>query len=100
MIDMAGRSLGYGQYRLANIGEAFIGINTGGFIDTLKIAMTFLTVILAILFVYILLRSRELGDQPSIISELVPPAPARGGAMQARWDEILRQGSGMEVRAH
>ncbi len=82
--------LGYGQYRLANIGEAFIGINTGGFIDTLKIAMTFLTVILAILFVYILLRSRELGDQPSIISELVPPAPARGGAMQARWDEILR----------
>lgn len=82
--------LGYGQYRLADIGKAFIGINAGGFIDTLKIVMTFLTVILAILFVYILLRSRELGDQPSVISEIAPPAPARGGAMQARWDEILR----------
>ncbi len=82
--------LGYGQYRLANIGEAFIGINAGGFIDTLKIVLTLLSVVLAILFVYILLRFRELGDQPSIVSELVPPAPARGGALQARWDEILR----------
>ena len=83
-------SLGYGPYRLANIGEAFIGISTSGFVDTLRMVLSFLSIILAIVFVYILLRFRELSDQPDVVSELVPPSPARGGALQARWDEILR----------
>ena len=83
-------SLGYGPYRLANVGEAFVALNIGGFVDTLKMVLSFLSVILAILFVYVLLKFRELGDQPNVVSELVPPAPARGGALQARWDEILR----------
>jgi hypothetical protein len=65
-------------------------------IETLKTISTYVSVILGVVFATLLYKLREINSPPEtnmieeLGQELSPPKPASGGAMQARWDEIVR----------
>lgn len=84
-------SLGFGDFQLGQISEAA----SGGLSDVLRVLRT-IAVVVSVLFgafiVFMVLKRRELERpaEPDIVSQFSPPAPAPGGAMTARWGEILR----------
>lgn len=77
--------------RLADSAAAFA--ISSGLIDTLKSISLYVSLFLGALFVWFMFKLRALhtpADNPGIIEELNAPAPAKGGAYRARWEEILR----------
>lgn len=67
------------------------GISGSPFIETWKTIAFFISLILAIIFVSIWVRLWAL-NKPSrpITEQILPPLPAPGGPMSARWEEIQR----------
>ena len=83
-------SAGVGKYQLSAVNwtEWLHGLPFD-FVEVLKTISFFVTLILLILFFSIWLRLRPLNKpEMTITDEIIPPSPAPGGAMSARWQEI------------
>lgn len=80
--------------RLAEVSNYFQALHFDGIIGVIKIISACVSLLLFLIWIWVVLKSRELHlpkeDTPSLMDELNPPQPAIGGAMTARWEEIMR----------
>lgn len=80
-----------GDFSLAQLIGYLPEIKESGAFGIIKLILIIVSLILGVLFIIVIIKLNGLiGSRPSIAKEIMPPQPAEGGALNARWTEVLK----------